>query len=289
MDLSVILQNKFLLIAGLTVLSFSMSFFLFYRIGTEVFKIYKRNFIRTVDKGFRDALIYLDPGQVFTLTVVFVVIATPILIYYTSLITTVIGVGVVLIAPKIVLDRIKKKRAEQFVHQLPDALASISASLRAGLNLMKAFNQVVKNQPNPLSAEFAQVMVEYRVGKDLIESLDELHKRVGRDELVLMNCGIKISREIGGNLADTLDTLASTLREKARVEGKIRALTSMGRSQAIVAMGLPVAVGYFMYKIEPDTMIRLFTTTAGMWWLGAMGFLMVVAWVLIRKIINVDI
>lgn len=284
-----IAENRLLMGVVLTTIAFSFSFLLFYRIGTEFFNIYRRNFLETVDKGFRDSLIYLDPTQVFTLTIVALAISTPLLMYFTSVTTTLIGVVIVLLAPKFVLDRVKKSRAEQFIKQLPDALTSISASLRSGLNLMKALNQVVKNQPDPIAAEFAQVIVEYRVGKDLNESLEELARRLDKDELILLNSSIKISREIGGNLADTLDSLATTLREKTKVEGKIRALTAMGKAQGMLAIGLPFVVGYVFYKIEPETMIRLFTTTLGLWILFAMLAMMGVAWVTITRITRIDI
>lgn len=282
-------DNRLLMGVVFTTFAFSLSFLLFYRIGSEFFNIYKRNFLETVDKGFRDSLIYLDPTQVFTLTIVALAISTPLLMYFTSITTTLIGVAVVLLAPKFILDRVKKSRADEFIKQLPDALTSMSASLRSGLNLMKALNQVVKNQPDPIAAEFAQVIVEYRVGKDLNESLEELARRLSKDELILLNSSIKISREIGGNLADTLDSLASTLREKSKVEGKVRALTAMGKAQGMLSIGLPFVVGYVFYKIEPDTMVRLFTTTLGLWILFAMLAMMGVAWVTITRITRIDI
>ena len=284
-----IAENRLLMIVIFTALAFSVSFLLFYRLGSEFFLIYRKNFLKTVDKGFRDSLIYLDPGQVFTITIIALSITTPILMYFTSVSSSIVGIVLILLAPKFVLDRVKKNRAEEFIKQLPDALTSMSASLRSGLNLMKALNQVVKNQPDPIASEFAQVIVEYRVGKDLNDSLNELAKRLEKDELILLNSSIKISREVGGNLADTLDSLAGTLREKTKVEGKVKALTAMGKAQGMLAIVLPFVVGYVFYKIEPDTMIRLFTTTLGLWCLFAMLFMMALAWLSITRITRIDI
>ena len=149
--------------------------------------------------------------------------------------------------------------------------------------------QVAKNQPQPLAQEFTQVLVEYRVGSDLNESLDALAKRIGRDDLLLMNSAIKISRTVGGNLADTLEVLSRTLREKSKVEGKIRALTSMGKAQGTLATFFPVFIGYVFYKIEPEAMSMLFTTNLGLIWLGVMITMSVMAFFMIQKIVNVDV
>lgn len=278
-----------ILVGVLGMIFFATSFFVVYRIGGELFSLYKKYFIQTVDKGFRDTLIYLDAGQVFTLTLVSVAILGPILFYITTPMIALVCMGGLLLAPRFFINRIKDKRAEEFIKQLPDALASMSGSLRAGLNLIKALNQVVKNQPEPIKSEFAQVIVEYRVGKDLNESFAELAKRIDREELVLLNSSIRIAREVGGNLADTLDAIAHTLREKAKVEGKVRALTSMGRAQGIVAVALPLVVGFFVAQIEPESMSKLFTTSIGLWWIGIMGGMMFAAWMWIKRIVRIEV
>jgi tight adherence protein B len=131
--------------------------------------------------------------------------------------------------------------------------------------------------------------VEYRVGTDLNDSLDELAQRIDRQEIILMNSAIKISRAVGGNLADTLETLSKTLREKSKVEGKINALTSMGQAQGVLATMFPVFIGYVFYKIEPAAMSMLFTSRLGLIWLGIMLTMATMAYIMIKKIVTVDI
>jgi len=104
-----------------------------------------------------------------------------------------------------------------------------------------------------------------------------------------MNSAIKISRAVGGNLADTLETLSKTLREKSKVEGKINALTSMGKAQGTMATLFPVFIGYVFYKIEPEAMAMLFTSRLGLIWLGVMVGMALMAYLMIRKIVTVDI
>lgn len=274
-------------------LAFSLGFFFLsivvINISRQLFALYKRVFISQVDKGLRDVVLMMEPSQVFTITVLTAVVLGPLLYVLTNLIFAVSVVAFVLVAPGYVLKVMKNKRSDKFVGQLPDALAAMSSALRSGMNLVKTLQQVVKNQPNPLAQEFAQVLVEYRVGTDLNESLDGMAARIDRQEVVLMNSAIKISRAVGGNLADTLETLSKTLREKIKVEGKINALTSMGRAQGTLATFFPVIIGYVFFKIETDAMLMLFTTRLGMIWLGIMLAMAAMAYVLIRKIVSVDI
>ncbi len=237
----------------------------------------------------RDVVVMMEPGQIFTVTLIAAIVFVPLVFWITNIVLAMTLAVIIFVAPTFVLKVMKKRRSDDFVDQLPDALSSISSSLRSGLNLVKAFQQVAKNQPQPLAQEFTQVLVEYRVGSDLNESLDALAKRIGRDDLLLMNSAIKISRTVGGNLADTLEVLSRTLREKSKVEGKIRALTSMGKAQGTLATFFPVFIGYVFYKIEPEAMSMLFTTNLGLIWLGVMITMSVMAFFMIQKIVNVDV
>lgn len=258
-------------------------------ISQQLFALYQRSFYQQVDKGLRDVVVMMEPGQIFTVTLVTAVIVIPVVFFVTNLIVAAIVGAIIFIAPGVVLKIMKKRRSDEFIQQLPDALSSISSSLRSGLNLVKAFQQVAKNQPQPLAQEFTQVLVEYRVGTDLSDSLDQLAKRIDREDILLMNSAIKISRTVGGNLADTLEVLSRTLREKSKVEGKIRALTSMGKAQGTLATFFPVFVGYMFYKMEPEAMSMLFTSTLGWIWLSIMVVMAIMAFLMIQKIVNVDV
>ncbi|HCB41209.1 MAG TPA: hypothetical protein DEP79_16010 [Gammaproteobacteria bacterium] len=258
-------------------------------VARQLFSLYQKNFYQQVDKGLRDVVVMMEPGQIFTVTLIAAIVFVPLVFWITNIVLAMTLAVIIFVAPTFVLKIMKKRRSDDFVDQLPDALSSISSSLRSGLNLVKAFQQVAKNQPQPLAQEFTQVLVEYRVGSDLNESLDALAKRIGRDDLLLMNSAIKISRTVGGNLADTLEVLSRTLREKSKVEGKIRALTSMGKAQGTLATFFPVFIGYVFYKIEPEAMSMLFTTNLGLIWLGVMITMSVMAFFMIQKIVNVDV
>lgn len=282
-------QNAQPLIFVFISVAFFCASFVAVKVSQQVFSIYKKTFYTQVDKGLRDVVVMLEPAQVFSATVIAALVLGPLFYFLTNLVFSLIVLAVVLIAPAYVLRVMKNKRSDKFVHQLPDALSAMSSAMRSGMNLVKSIQQIVKNQPQPLAQEFAQVMVEYRVGTDLNDSLDELAKRIDRQEIVLMNSAIKISRSVGGNLADTLETLAKTLREKSKVEGKIKALTSMGQAQGTLATMFPVFIGYVFYKIEPVAMGMLFTSRLGLIWLTVMIVMAALAYLMIRKIVAVDI
>ena len=281
--------NAPLLIFFLIVLFTVFLGFLLQRVGGDLFRLYRRNFFSQVDKGLRDVVIMMEPGQLFTITVIAASVIGPLVLVATNIVIALVVVSVILFAPPVILRYMKIKRSDKFVEQMPDALLAMSSSLRSGLNLVKSFQQIVKNQPQPLAQEFAQILVEYRVGNDLNDSLDDLARRIGRADVVLMNSAIKISRAVGGNLADTLEILARTLREKSKVEGKIRALTSMGKAQGRLATGFPVFMGFVFYKLEPEAMGLLFTSTLGHIWIGVMTGMAVLGSVFIKKVVTVDV
>lgn len=259
------------------------------RVGKVFFGLYRRQFYAQVDQGLRDVLVLLEPNQVFLVTIGVALVLCPVIFFLLNPVAALVVGVLVLIAPPQVLKIMKSRRADRFVKQMPDALAAMSSALKSGLNLVKTLQQVVKNQPEPLAQEFAQVLVEYRIGTDLNESFSELAKRIDRPQVVLMNSAIKINRAVGGNLANTFENLASTLRETSKVEGKIKALTAMGESQGRLATLFPVIMGFVFYQQEPGAMRLLFITPLGWIWLAAMGCMVVVGTFLIKKIVNVDV
>ncbi|MBL4623546.1 MAG: type II secretion system F family protein [Flavobacteriales bacterium] len=286
---SFLFENIEIFIFILTTVFCISAFFLINSVGRDVFGLYKRRFYFQVDKGLRDVVVLIEPSQVFTITIILAVFLGPLIFLITNLVIALSVVGVILFAPPIILNVMKEKRSDKFIKQLPDALSAIASSMSSGLNLIKSLQQVVKNQPEPIAQEFAQVMTENRVGHDLNDSLDDLAERIGRQDVVLMNSAIKISRAVGGNLGETLNILSRTLREKSKVEGKVRALTSMGKAQGNLAMGFPVFMGYVFFKLEPQAMNLLFTSKLGWIWLGIMGAMAVMGAVLIKKVVTIDI
>ena len=186
----------------------------------------------------------------------------------------VVATSLSLTAPWLFARHITAQRRKRFVYQLPDALLALASALRAGCTLSRGLELMAERQPAPLSQEFTIVLAEYRVGRPLAESLDDMHRRIGAPELQLMNTAVNVSRRVGGNLADTLESLARTLQEKAHVEAKIDALTSMGRAQGWVVGLLPIFIGVVLYQQQPERMSLLFTQWYGWIVLGVVAAMM---------------
>jgi len=199
------------------------------------------------------------------------------------------AIGIAILAPRIVLNHMTRARTRKFVYQLPDALLALASTLRAGSSLSKGLELLSTRQPAPLGQEFTIVLNEHRVGRPLCDALADLRRRIDAPELDLMNTAINVSRRVGGNLADTLESLARTLQEKAHLEGKIAALTAMGRAQGWVVGVLPILITVVLYAQQPERMKLLFTQWYGWIVLAVVGLMMTVAAAMIRRIVNIDV
>ena len=250
---------------------------------------YEKAFVRHIGAGLKYNFIAADPRTVFALSAVATIACALAGFFMLGVAGAVMGVLFGVLAPRVALQRIAKGRIKRFVYQLPDALLALASALRAGSNLTKGLELLSSRQPAPLSQEFTIVLAEHRVGRQLAESLHDMRKRIDTPELDLMNTAINVSRRVGGNLADTLESLAKTLQEKAHIEGKIDALTAMGRAQGWVVGLLPLFIGFVLYQQQPDRMGLLFTEWYGWVVLTVVAAMMTIAAWMIRKIVNIDV
>ena len=283
------MNQETLIISLLVASSLFLGALITIRIFRNFFILYRENFLESMDRDLQDILLYMDPKQLFLMQTSLIALTMPITLFLFNAYIMATVIITIILLPRIVLPIMKNKRNDLLIAQLPDTLSSLSASLRSGLNLVQGLQQIVKNQPQPISQEFAQVLIEYRMGKDLNDSLDAFADRTGREEFVILNSSIKIARAVGGNLSNTLDSLSDTLREKAKLEGRVKALTSMGRAQAWVATILPIAIGYVLYRMEPAAMMKLFTTLGGWIWLSIIVVLITLGALTIRKMVNINV
>jgi tight adherence protein B len=255
----------------------------------RIFIGYRRAFIDVVDASLRRNFIVADPRALFALSVV-LTLALAALTYSSSGPLGLIGAVIVgLAGPRLIASHLAKRRRKQFVYQLPDALLAFASALRAGCNLTRGLELMAERQPRPLGQEFTIVLAEHRVGRPLAESLCDLRRRIAAPELDLLNTAMNVSRRVGGNLADTLESLARTLQEKAQVEGKIDALTAMGRAQGWVVGLLPMFIGLVLYQQQPERMSLLVTQWYGWVVLAIVAIMMALAAWMIRKIVSIDV
>ncbi|YCH14253.1 type II secretion system F family protein [Arthrobacter sp. D1-17] len=169
----------------------------------------------------------------------------------------------------LLLNVLAGRRRAQFAGQIPDTLQMFSGGLRAGHSLLRAVDAAAQESQPPMSEELSRVVNETRIGRDLGESLEDVARRTRSEDFLSISQAIDIHREVGGDLAEVLDHLGDTVRDRNQVRGQIRALSAEGRMSAIVLMALPVVmfIGLTMFN---DLYSRVFTSTLP-------GYLMIVA------------
>lgn len=237
-----------------------------------------------------DMFIFLDPTQIFYYNVAALVVLptlvwlftnNPVFVTFTAIAT--------LILPKYYIKSMAAKRLKRFEEQLPDALLMVSGAMRAGASLNIAMESMVKEQKPPLSQEFELMLREQRLGVDFDTALVNMEKRNPLQDFSLVVSGLRISREVGGNLAEILESLSTTLREKATMEGKIRSLTAQGKMQGIIMSGLPLLIMAALNWLEPKAMGTMFTTLFGWATLSVILIMITIGYLLIRKITSIDV
>jgi tight adherence protein B len=182
------------------------------------------------------------------------------------------------------LKRKIKRRRTQFIDQLPETLQMLGSMLRSGYGLIQALDTVAKEAEEPTHSLLGQVMLEVRTGRDLVESLRELAAQFDSLDVDWVVAGIEISRDVGSDLATTLDTIADTVRERENLRGQISSLTAEGRLSAYVMLVLPPIVGVMSFVVNPEFAGVLFAGI-GLVLLAATGFLMLIGFVWMRSII----
>ncbi|MCB0062664.1 MAG: type II secretion system F family protein [Caldilineaceae bacterium] len=160
--------------------------------------------------------------------------------------------------PAFYLNHYQAKRTRDFANQLPDMLNMLVGSLRAGYGLLHACNVVKDEMPDPISSEFNRMLKEVSLGFSITTALDNLANRMNDEDLSLIVTSIHVQNEVGGSLADVLDTIAETIRERIKLKGQIRVLTSQQRATGFMLTALPFATGTFLMMINPEYMMEIF-------------------------------
>lgn len=197
--------------------------------------------------------------------------------------------GFGLFLPTIGLRIMKSSRDKKFNYQLVDALMNVSNSLKAGMTLPQAFEILSREMPNPLAQEFRLLNQELRLGRKMDEALNHLLQRMPSADLELVVTAIIIVQDVGGNLTEVFDNIAHTIRERFRIEGKIRSLTAQGKMQAVVICSLPFLVALGMHFTTPGIIDPLFNTFMGAVLLLISAVLMGLGIFFIKKIITIDV
>jgi tight adherence protein B len=198
--------------------------------------------------------------------------------------------------PRFWLGRRKGGRLKAFNKQLPDTITLLANALRAGSSFLQAIELVVRESRPPVSLEFGRVIREVNLGLPFEQALENMVRRVRSDDLELMATAISIQHTVGGNLAEILDSIAYTIRERVRIKGEIQTLTAQQRLSGYVVGFLPIGLAGFLFIAAPNFMDAMFLNPpavlglpAGVVILIAGGFMMFIGFMLIRKIVDIEV
>jgi tight adherence protein B len=207
-----------------------------------------------------------------------------------------IGALIGFLLPRFWLARRRNGRLGAFNKLLPDTITLIANALRAGSSFLQAIELVVRESRPPISTEFGRVIREVNLGLPFDQALENMVRRVRSDDLELMATAISIQHQVGGNLAEILDSIAYTIRERVRIKGEIRTLTAQQRLSGYVVAGLPVGLAAFLFIAAPgfmqpmfDNRVSVIGLPAGIIILAIGGFMMFLGFMFIRKIVDIEV
>lgn len=191
--------------------------------------------------------------------------------------------------PRRMLTIMHRKRIKKFVLQMIDGLSLMSNGLRSGLNVPQALQIVTEELPNPISQEFGLVLSQNKLGVTLEDAMSNLSVRMPADDIEMFTTSVNILKETGGNLAETFDTISTTIRERIKVESKIAAMVSQGVMQGVIVVLMPFALAAILYAMDPERIAPMFTTIPGWILLMAMMTLQFIGGFTIWKIVQIKV
>lgn len=191
--------------------------------------------------------------------------------------------------PRIYVSFRKGKRLQQFNDQLGDCINLLANSLRSGFSIVQSMDTVAQQLAPPISVEFFRVTQEIALGLHYEQALNNMMRRVPSEDLDLMITAINIQAKVGGNLAEILDTIGHTIRERVRIKGEVRVLTAQQMISGYILTGLPAALGVVLYLINKTYISRMFTDPCGWIMLGIAAIMIAAGFFAIRKICDIEV
>ena len=230
-------------------------------------------------------------GAEFIIIVAIGVVLVTVIVYVITLnisMAPMAGLAVPVMALLIIRARINKRR-NAFTEQLGDCLTTVSNALRAGYSFQQAMDVVAREMEPPISTEFERVSTDVAMGVALEDALEQMNKRVGSQDFDLVVTAVLIQREIGGNLAQILDTISYTINERIRMKREINALTAQGRFSSYVLVVLPFIVAAFCWVFNHDQMQLFITEEAGRMAIVAALVMEIIGYILIQRIVDIEL
>jgi tight adherence protein B len=228
-------------------------------------------------------------GEFLTIVVLVAVVLGVLGFVLAGVIGAIVGPAVGALAPLVALSSAVTRRQAAIQGQLADTLMVIASSMRAGHSFLQSLDSASKEIDQPAAGEFGRVLQEIRLGRDTDDALEALVERVLSQDLEWAVTAIKIQRKIGGNLAEVLETVANTIRERDTLRRQMRVLSAEGRISVVVLSVLPILIATYLMIVNPDYLRTLSTTRPGIIISVSAGILMVIGYLWMRKMVKLDV
>jgi tight adherence protein B len=249
----------------------------------------KRGATNMIETALEQANVPMKPGEAIIAAILMALLTFVLLTAITqSAIWGIIGGAMIIVLSLLFVNNVASRQRKKFETQLPDTLNLLATSLRAGYSFLQAVEAVGEEAPDPTRREFGRAMAEIRLGRPMDDALADIATRMDSVDFEWTVLAIEIQREVGGNLAEVLQTTAETMVQRNRLRREMKALTAEGRISAVVLALLPVGLFIFISLSNPDYMEPLLTSAIGVAVLvGGVVFIGIgIFWM--QKIVKVD-
>ncbi|MEX1134737.1 MAG: type II secretion system F family protein, partial [Acidimicrobiia bacterium] len=252
-------------------------------------EVRKRGMLSGVTAALEQANIPMTPGEAILSMFGLSAVGGVFLAIFSGPVTGAIVFGILLLFFIFMIRYAGGREKRKFEKQLPDTLTLLSTSLRAGYSLLQAIEAVATEAPEPTSREFSRGVTEARLGRTVSDALQGIAERTQSQDFEWATMAIEIQREVGGNLAEVLQTVADTMLSRNRLKGEIRALTAEGRISAFVLGALPFALATFLWFTNRDYLLPLLESPTGRIAIFAGALLMAGGIFWMKKIVDIEI
>ena len=297
METSAILTISASICAGLSAFFFTMVLVDFFTFASNT---YKEKFIQETAVELEDVLMQIPPNRILDFSVAlsfmtgFFIFALSVLMsdefsWPKTVFFSLAGAVCAFPLPRLYLRHKKRMRLIHFNEQLEDALTSMSSALKSGFSINQAIDVIAQENIRPISVEFRQLMQEIRLGVPLEDALHNMVERLQSDDMELVATAIITARQTGGELTVIFERLAGVIRERSRIQGRIRSITAMGRLQAYLVGAMPFLLMVILTYMAPAIMSAFFNSIVGIIAIGVVCVLVVTGFLIIKKIVTIDI
>jgi tight adherence protein B len=261
------------------------------QLALQAADVYRRRFIAQTEEKVESLYLGVSPQRLWMLSLLAAVGGALLLGLIANFSLVLVAVGAIggFLVPRIYLNTMEHQRRKKFDAQLLEAIPMLAGAMKAGMSLMQAMEQVTREMGPPIRQEFAHALQENRVGKPIMKALLDMRNRIRSDDLDITVNAISIAQETGGVLSDLLVKMGETIRTRNRVRSKINTLSAQGRMQGIIMILMPWFLAALVSMLDPGMMRPMFTTTIGQMLLVAIVVLEGLGWLVIRKIVAIDV